>query len=390
MKKPTPLRIAFAAIMLVVLGFVLGIGYQTLQYAALQSTPRVAPTPSETVEKKRAPVVRGLRVSPDDRLLAFTAIYNANDGSGQLAGRMVFDLESYLWNETPSPRGWQDSITQWSSDGRSLLWSRAKLPRPVAAAQSGLFGEKVFLQPKGKDAKAPQVGDPKLLTGSEPPGEKPYAGFWTPKDKLVVKTRRETKALFLENGDVSLLDRSPGTYYQNRAATENGKTVYYVVRDVSVEKNTIGLFRLDGGKSKQLGADFGGVVWAYLSDDVKNIIICSSAPNGRDWLWSLYRVSPSGLKFVKKNEIPADAIAVYWSPNGKQVLGAAGKSLWLISIPSLRVLKLGDRDDWNADDAAWLNHSNELVIAAQGQLWRVDAATGARREFWKFPNEYWN
>lgn len=375
----TPLAAAFLGLTILVFGFVSGLGYQSFQHAQKNGKP--SDDGANTAEPK-PPVVRNLRVSPDGKLLAFTAIYD----SSQRAGRFVFDLQTYRWNEKKTPRGWQDSPAQWSRDGRSILFQREKIPRAVEDATAGLHQETIRVQ----DGKFERAEPQHLFEGKEPEGEKTVAGFWTPNGQLVAKTRRESKALFLENnGAAQLVDRSPGTYYQNRAVRENNKTVFYTVRDVSVANNTVGLFRIAGGKSRQIGSTLSDVVWAYLADNARQLLICRNVPDGKNWQWSLYRVAPGSLQLQKQNTIPQDVIAVYWSPDYAHVLGAAGKSLWLIDIPTLRVKKLGKHDDWNADDAAWLISENAVIVASGGQLWKVNTRDGTRREVWKFPGEYW-
>lgn len=379
MTTPTSGRILFLAVLLVVLGFALGIGYQTLQYAQQQT--RNAPNGEENSEP-HAPIIRSLRVSPNGRLLAFTAIYHNLES----AGRFLFDLETYQWNESKSPEGWQDSITQWSDDGQRLLFARERIPRPPSNGKAGLYEEKI--SPPKKDQTR---GEPSALPSiAQPSGEKAYAGFWTPNDQLVMKTRRESKSLFLqqEQGD-RLLDHSPGTYYQNRALVEEGKTVYYAVRDISVSAGTVGLFRVQDGISHQIGETLNDIIWAYLAENARWMLVCHYAENERDWRWSLYSVSPTEMKLVQQAQIPEDVIAVYWSPDFKQVLGAAGKSLWIVDIPTLEVRQIGERDDWYADDAVWLNSSNAFLVAAAGILWKVDPSSGRRTEVWKFPQKYW-
>lgn len=368
-------RILLLAVLLVGLGFALGIGYQTLQYAQQQTSG------TEDAEP-RPPLVRSLRVSPDGRLLAFTAIYHNLES----AGRFLFDLETYQWNEAKSPDGWQDSITQWSSDGTRLLFSRERIPRPPSTGQAGLYEEKIFPPQKQPAREEPE----ELPSVARPSGERAYAGFWTPDNRLVMKTRRETKSLFLQQpeGD-RLLDHSPGTYYQNRAIEENGETVYYAVRDISVSAGTVGIFRVQNGISRQIGSTFKDIIWAYLAENARWLLVCHYAENEQDWLWSLYSVSPTEMKLIRQAQVPGDVIAVYWSPDFKQILGAAGKSLWLVDIPSLETRQLGERDDWYADDAAWLGSSKAVLIAAAGKLWKVETATGKRTEMWKFPREYW-
>jgi hypothetical protein len=368
---------ALLAFAILALGFIAGLGYQSWQHAQQKGEGNgVANT------APRAPAVRNLRLSPDDRLLVFTAIYS----DAAQAGRFVFDLQSYRWNEKKSPSGWQDSIAQWNDDGRSILFEREKIPRTVESTSPGLYQEKIGMQKNEL-----QRGEPEHLAGESQNGEKVTAGFQTGNGQLVLKTRRESKALYLhrDDGSDTLLDRSPGTYYQNRAVQENGKTVYYVVRDVSLAEHTVGLFRLADGKARPIGSTLSGVVWAYLADDAKQMIVCRYATDNRDWEWSLFRVTPSALQLLRKGIVPQDVVAVYWSPDYKRVLGAAGKSLWIIELPDLRVRQLGTRDDWNADDAAWFKNENAVVVAAGGHLWKVNAGDGTRREIWKFPNEYW-
>jgi hypothetical protein len=363
---------AFLAFAILALGFVAGLGYQSWQHAQQQSGAK-----GSTLQP---PVVRNLRLSTDDRLLAFTAIYN----NATQAGRFVFDLQSYRWNEKKSPTGWQDSIAQWSDDGRSVLFEREKIPRSAQSASPGLYEEKIG----ARDGEL-QRTEPDFLAGTAN-GESVTAGFRTEDGRLVLKTRRESKALYLHrDGDDTLIDRSPGTYYQNRAVRENDTTVYYVVRDVALSNKAIGLFRIANGKTHRIGGTLSDVVWAYLADDAKQMIVCRYAPNGHDWEWSLYRVAPDSLRLVRKNVVPEDVIAVYWSPDYKRVLGAAGKSLWIIELPTLHARRVGARNDWNADDAAWLKHENAVIVAARGHLWKVNITDGTRREVWKFPDEYW-
>ena len=205
-----------------------------------------------------------------------------------------------------------------------------------------------------------------------------------------MKTRRELKSLFLKGaGGAEIVDRSPGTYYQNRAVMEKGSLAYYVVRDISVEDGTVGLFRISKGKSRRLGSTLSDVLWAYLAENARWMIVCRYAENGRDWRWSLHRVSPTNSQVAREATIPEDVITVYWSPDFKRVLGAAGKSLWLIEVPTLKLKKLGEREDWNADDATWLSRQNAVIVAASGRLWKVDIASGKQTEVWKFPAEYW-
>ncbi len=384
---PSAGRAMMLAVLLVGLGFALGIGFQTLQYAQQQQRriPSQDKSKNQVAVAPRPPLVRDLRVSPDDGLLAFSAIYNDENGEKQ-AGRFFFDLKTYQWSEAKTPEGWQDSITQWSSDGKRILFARERIPRPAGKGAAGLYEEKI---PSADQAKSRSEALP-LSEDVGLSGEKVYAGFWTPRGELVMKTRRESKALFLKSADGGqLIDRSPGTYYQNRAVLESGKRAYYVVRDVSIEDGAVALFRIQNGKPRRIGSTLRDVIWAYLSEDARQLLVCRFAENGTDWQWSLYQVSPQKMQLQKQATVPADVIAVYWSPDFKTVLGAAGKSLWLIDIASLKTRKLGTRNDWNADDAAWLAKENAVLVAAAGQLWKVDTKSGQSREVWKFPAQYW-
>jgi hypothetical protein len=376
----SPLAVAFVAFAILALGFVAGLGYQSFQHAQQNSSNNS--TGNTSTSAPRPPVIRNMRISNNDRLLAFTAITN----NSKHAGRFVFDLQTYRWNEAKSPAGWQDSIAQWDASGSRILFERERIPRPTDSVTPGAHQEKIWI----KDGQL-QRSEPEALGDElEVANEKSVASFWTPNGKLVMKTRRESKALFWEqNGTTKLIDRSPGTYYQNRAVRENNQTVFYVVRDVSLQNGTVALLRVVNGKSRRIGEEFSDVVWAYLSENARWLVICRYAPNGRDWEWSLYQLSPDALRLVKKAIVPEDVIAVYWSPDYKQILGAAGKSLWLVNIPDLNVKKLGERDDWNADDAAWLSREKAVIVGAAGHLWKVNTVSGVRREVWKFPDEYW-
>src|SRR5688500_12643295 len=139
---PAPARIIFLAVVLVALGFALGIGYQTLQYADRQTRP----TEGNGVLPTRSPLVRGLRVSPDDKLLAFSAVY----AGAQQAGRILFDLKTYNWNEAKTPAGWQDAISQWSNDGKRILFARERIPRPPGDGVPGLYEEAVRVPQKNQ------------------------------------------------------------------------------------------------------------------------------------------------------------------------------------------------------------------------------------------------
>lgn len=372
MKVLSPLKVALFSGVLLVLGFIIGLGYQSYQNAALHQKP--APQKAEL----QAPIARGLRVSPDDRLLAFSGIYEKFTQSS----RFVFDLKKSTWSAVETPTGFQDSMVQWSADGRTLLYERSKLPRIVTGAKTGLYSEKVLSHGEKPQWKA----QTHLSQNLDESGEKIYAGFWTSQDQLVVKTQHDDRSLFLvQNGEMTKLDRSPGTYYQNRAVGNE----YFVVRDVDRAGTKVGLFRIRDKETTQIGSDFSNVIWAYLSENAKWLLLCSNASNGQDWQWDLWEVQDSNLKKVTSAQVPGDVIAVYWSPDFRHILGAVGDKLWLIDVPTLKVQQIGKRNDWHADDAVWLNQENAIVVAAAGKLWKVDIASGDRTELWTFPEKYW-
>lgn len=372
MKVLSPLKVALFSGVLLVLGFVIGLGYQSFQNAAQQQNP--APKTADL----QPPAARGLRISADDQLLAFSGIYEQFTQSS----RFVFDLEQSTWSAMETPAGFQDSMVQWGKDGRTLLYERSKLPRIVTGAKAGLYSEKVLLNSDKPQWKS----QTSLSQNLKNPGEKIYAGFWTPQDQLVVKTQHNDRSLFLaKNGQMTKLDHSPGTYYQNRAVGED----YFVVRDVDRAGEKVGLFRIHQKKITQLGSDFSDVVWAYLSENAKWLLLCSNAANGEDWQWDLWQVQDNGLKKVTTAQVPGDVIAVYWSPDFKHILGAVGDKLWLIDVPTLKVHQIDEREDWHADDAAWLNHQNAVIVAAAGKVWKVDVGSGERTELWEFPKRYW-
>ena len=371
MKVLSPLKVALFSGVLLVLGFIIGLGYQSYQNAAQHQ--KLA-----KVTSLQAPTTRGLRISGDDQLLAFTGIYQHFTQSS----RFVFDLNKSTWSAVETPAGWQDSMVQWGKDNRTLLYERSKLPHVVIGAKAGLYSEKVLL-----DSGTPQWKNQTPLSQNlSEPGEQIYAGFWTPQDQLVVKTQHDDRSLFLaQNGKLTKLDHSPGTYYQNRAVGKD----YFAVRDIDRSGNNVALFRIHQKKSTQLGPVFSNVIWAYLSENAKWLLLCSNAADGQNWKWNLWQVQNDGLKKMTTAQIPGDVIAVYWSPDFKHILGAVGNKLWLIDVPTLKLHQIGNRDDWHADDAAWLNHQNAVIVAAAGKLWKVDIASGKAIELWEFPKKYW-
>jgi hypothetical protein len=104
-------------------------------------------------------------------------------------------------------------------------------------------------------------------------------------------------------------------------------------------------------------------------------------------------VTPRRATRVRDAAVTKDVIGVFWSPDSKNVLGASGKSLWLISVPELQTRKLGTRDDWNADDAAWIpagQNKGDVLVAAGGALWHVNAKSGATKRILQLPEPFWN
>jgi hypothetical protein len=382
------MRAALLALTLLILGFCVGYGFHTVQSAPVPDAD--SPLPGKTSGTDRpVPVVKGLRASPDDRLLAFTAVY---DRSRQ-ASRFLLDWKSARFSAVDTPSGWQDFIVQWSPDGRKILFDREKIPRPVADASPGLYQEEVRLPTSAKGNEQFHRSQPELMTpkGVLPPNEKSVAGFWTPHGILAVKTRREPKALYLlRNGRLQLVDQTSVTYYQNRAVLEGGATVLYVVRDIPGQPGKSALFRVQGQQSRRLSGPLQDIVWAYVSENAGWMIVCRDDKNGEDWQWTLYRITPRNATVVRAAQrVPGDVIAVFWSPDFKRILGTGGKSLWTIDIPTLQVRQLGARSDWNADDATWLARESAVIVAAAGKFWKVAVPSGAGRQIWQLPPQYW-
>jgi hypothetical protein len=410
-----PRRAVVLGLLLLALGFVVGYGFHTVQ-SEQNSVPQngagqngAPPNASGNAPSKTTPpVVKGLRVSPDGKRVAFTAVSNKL----QRANRFIFDLQARQFKATLTPAGWQDYIVQWSHDGRKILFDREKIPRGAEETTSGLHEVDVVKGSAALPSDAPpQSSTPsvesEVATGESPvseaedrpltprgvlpPNDKSVAGFWTPDGKLIVKTRREPKFLYeLRDGVTVPLDRAGVTYYQNRAVKENGKTVFYVVRDVPNQPQNAALFRIDNGRSRQLGAAFEVPEWVYVAENALWMIVCREAPDGENWQWTLYRVSAQGARKTSTRVVPGDVSGVFWSPDRRYVLGASGESLWLIDVPTLQSRRLGNRTNWNADDAGWLPDSKAVIVASKGKLWQVDVPSGAAREIWQFPAEYWS
>ncbi len=383
---PSPAQAAALALVLIALSFIGGYGYGVgIRNKAPDGT---LITPGATPKAlKSPPIVKGLRSSPDDKYVALTAVY---DGS-RLAARIIVDLKNGTSIEAQTPPGWQDYITQWSADGKKILFERERIPRPVADATAGLYATKLQAE---KEGKTPVATEPELLTqGVDVPGEKIIAGFWTPNNNLVLKTRREPKSLWeISATGQHLIDRAGVNFQQHRAVIENGKTVFYTVRDVPGGANpgsggVAALFRVADGKAKRLSDDLSGAVWVYLEDHAHYMMVCRQGEGG-DWQWTIYGVAAQGAKILKTARVPGDIGAVYWSLDGKRVLGSGGQSLWIVDIPSLQARRLTQRNNWNADDACWLDKENAILVAAKGVLSKV-TLSGATREIWRFSDDYW-
>ena len=412
-QRTQPLRALLAAFALIALGFVVGYGFHTSQSVSdsAQNSTSTRPSPSPQSSPSPAspsglssptasppnvapvgvapPVVKGLRVSPDGRRVAFTGVY----GNGQSAARFVFDLRSGEMNVRETPRGWQDFIVQWSSDSRKILFDREKIPRAVEEATPGLHEERFEYSNENKnpDSRRKTASQtPRSLTsgGVLPRGERSFSGLWTSSGELIVKTRREPKSLFMvRNGRAQILDRANGSYLQNRVVRESGSDVLYVVRDLADGNSA--LFRVQNGRARQISEVLRDVEWAYVAEGARWMVVCRAQTSSDDWLWTLYRIAPNRAQRTSTRSVPADVISVFWSPDDRAILGASGDSLWTIAVPSLQVKRIGARRDWNADDAGWIPRQNAAVIASRGVLWQVNTASGAARPLWKFPARYW-
>ena len=356
-------------------GFFVGLGFQSRANQQARSAPETAATPTPAP----APLVKGLRASPDGRLLAFTGIYN-NYGRGSV---WLVDLQTKRARATASPVGWQDYVAAWRADGRALLLEREKIPRAAAKATAG-----VYLSPV--DGASLSASEPRNITPDLPRGQKIVSGLYAPDGTLILKTRSDPKTLLRVEGKATLpVDRAAITYGQNRVVQSGGRTVYYVVRDIANQPAKIALFRVENQRARQISPAWNAeeIAWSYVAPSGQQLLLARY--QGDDWQWTLYRIEDKTVKPVKSAVVPGDVVTVYWSPDEKQILGAAGEKLWLISIPDLKVKQLGARSTWNADDATWINHKNAVAVAANGELWRVEVPTGQATKIWRFPDEYW-
>ena len=369
-------RAVVLAVGVLLCGFVAGYGYGVGVNRQEKKVQQAQPKP-----RPFAPIVKGMRLAPDGRQLAFAAVYD----SSQRSSRFVVDVESGRFSAQETPVGWQDYIVAWNQKGSGLLVKRERIPRPVAEASAGFYQQKIL------PGEWPRLsGNLDEIKPEVPGGEKVVAGFWDDRDHFIVKTKREPKQLLVpRDGKLTPFDQSSDEYLQNRVVTENGRSVAYVVRNVAGASSPLALFRVENGVAKNLSGDLAEMVWAYISDNSQWMITARYADNNEDWQWTLYRVTPQKAAPVKSAQIPADVIGVYWSPDFKTVLGANGESLWLIDIPSLQARKLGDKSLSNADDAAWSVDSKSIYVATDGKLRHVDVKSGKTRVIWTFPDQYW-
>lgn len=361
-------------------GFFVGLGFQS---RATQQT-RTGPTAQTTATPAPAPLVKGLRSSPDGRLLAFTGIYN-NYGRGSV---WIVDLKTKRARAAASPAGWQDYVAAWRADGRALLLEREKIPRPAAKAKAGIYSAPV-------DTASLSTGEPENITPPLPRGEKIVSGLYAPDGTLILKTRNDPKTLFRVEGKgknqrAVAVDRAAVTYGQNRPVTLGKRTIYYVMRDLEKQPDKVALFRVENARAQRISPvwDESEIVWSYVSPSGKQLLLARYEGES-DWRWTLYNIENESVKKIKTAVVPGDVITVYWSPDEKRIVGAAGEKLWLISLPDLKATQLGTRSDWNADDVTWLGNQNAVAVAADGELWRVEVPNGQAEKVWRFPDNYW-
>jgi hypothetical protein len=355
-----PFRTLLLAVALVGVGFLVGYGYQA-NGARTIATTGTAPTATATPQ---APLVKGLHSSPDGKLLAFTGVYRRSSR----AGVWILNPATGIANGRESPAGWQDYV-----------------PSPVAEAKAGLYTAPVDRQTTSAGELQP------IAQGAAPRGEKIITGLLAPSGELILKTRSEPKALYAVRDDKAVpIDRSPSTYGQNRPVRENGKLVFYVVRDVPTSQGAVALFRVAEGQARQISPFWDDVSWSYVAPSGQKLLVARQDEDSTDWDWTLYQITPTAIKQLKHAQIPGDVISVYWSPNEKRILGAAGEKLWIIDVPTLKANQLGTKTDWNADDATWIGNQDSVAIAESGEIWRVDVPSGQAVRLWRFPDSFWN
>ena len=294
-------RAALLAVGVLSCGFVAGYGYGVGVNRQEKKVQQAQPKP-----RPFAPIVKGMRMAPDGRQLAFAAVYDTS----QRSSRFVVDVESGRFSAQETPVGWQDYIVAWNQKGSELLVKRERIPRPVAEASAGFYQQKIL------PGEWPRLsGDLDAIKPKVPDGEKIIAGFWDDRDHFIVKTKREPKKILVPRaGKLSDFDSSADEYLQNRVVTENNRAVAYVVRNVAGANSPLALFRVENGVAKNLSGDLAAMVWAYISDNAQWMIAARYADNEEDWQWTLYRITPQKASKVKTAQIPSDVIGVYWSP----------------------------------------------------------------------------
>ena len=364
------------ALFLTLVGFFVGYGYQ-----ARGAKPGAAPNSRPAAPALQAPQIKGLHASPDGKLLAFTGVY----ARSERAGVWILNPATGVAHGRPSPAGWQDYVTQWRSDSRSLLLEREKIPRPVADAKAGIYTASV-------ERATTRAAEPLPVGVDLPRGEKIVTGLLAPNGELVLKTKREPKSLYIVRGSAARqLDRAAFNYGQNRPVREGKNLVFYAVRDVpnsDPENEDVALYRIENGRARQISPVWNDVSWSYVAPSGKQILVARVAENEVDWSWTLYKIAPQGVRIVKSATVPADVISVYWSGDEKRVLGAAGEKLWSIDVPSLKTTQIGKKPDWNADDATWIDN-RAVAVAQGGEVWRVEVPSGRAVRLWRFPDEFW-
>lgn len=364
----SPVKALLLAIFLVGIGFFVGYGFQSRANEQRNSAS------NNSNNNRQAPIVKAFHASPDSQKLALTAVFS---GSNK-AGVWIYDLKTNVANNFASPAGWQDYVVGWKNPD-SLLVERERIPRLVADATAGMYAAPVV---DGKTSDDQWTPFKTHLKSSE----KLISGFYSPDGVLHLKTRREPKTIWrIEDDQAVKLDNSNNAYGQNRVTRINNKNILYTVRDISDIDSRQALFRVENGAATQISQPFEDLSWSYVAPSGKQFLIAQQGDE--EWIWTLYDIEAKSIKEIKSAGVPSDVISVYWSPDEKHILGAAGDKLWLIDIPSLTCKQLGMRDSWSSDDATWIDNQN-VGIAAGGKLWKVDLATGKETALWEFPEQF--
>lgn len=373
----SPLRLLGLGFVLLAFGFLAGYGFHVRQNPAPVARPIPTPQPATALAP---PQVRGLQASPDGKLVAFTGVWD----EFSRAGVWIIDSKNGKARLSESPAGWQDFVTQWRGDGAALLLEREKIPRPAAEAQAGLYLSPI-------DRATLRAGELQSLKPDLPRGEKIITGLLAPDGRLLIKTRREPKTLFeVQNEAARRLDGAHISYGQNRPVMEKGQLVIYAVRDVPQFPSQSALFRVQNGRAQQISPGWDDLSWSYVAPSGRSLLVAREDEESDNWIWTLYAIESAKIREIKSANVPADVISVYWSRDEKRVLGAAGRKLWIVDVPSLQTRQLSARADWNADDATWLGRENAVLVAAGGELWRVAVPSGKTARVWRFPAQFWH